>query len=239
MASEEDLLPLYKHPAPHREVMRRYRVHLAQQNFRVSVVLSIITFLISLGINIFAINFASEHASNSVTDIILSNTPIFNVDAWFVYGTWLMIAFITALCVLHPKRIPFTLYSLAVFWIVRSIFTSLTHIGPYPVPIPSGDWSATTIKLFFGGDLFFSGHTGVPFLLALMYWHEPRLRNIFLAWSAFFAVVVLLGHLHYSIDVLSAFFITYTVYHITLWFFPKDRDLFLSETPQQQAFLGL
>jgi membrane-associated phospholipid phosphatase len=52
---------------------------------------------------------------------------------------------------------------------------------------------------------------------------------MFLAWSVFFAAVVLLGHLHYSIDVLGAVFVAYAVYHFVDRYFPKEHALFLSE----------
>ena len=77
-----------------------------------------------------------------------------------------------------------------------------------------------------GGDYFFSGHTGLPFLLTLLFWDNVFLRVLFFVSSIFFGVVVLLGHLHYSIDVLSAFFITYTIYHLSEAFFPKDKKMF-------------
>jgi hypothetical protein len=44
-----------------------------------------------------------------------------------------------------------------------------------------------------------------------------------------FGIVVLLGHLHYSIDVLSAFFITYSIYHICELFFKTDKKIFDSK----------
>ena len=44
----------------------------------------------------------------------------------------------------------------------------------------------------------------------------------------FFGVVVLLGHLHYTIDVASAFFITYSIYHIAEWAFGKSKKMFES-----------
>ncbi len=83
-------------------------------------------------------------------------------------------------------------------------------------------------KFAFGGDLFFSGHTGLPFLMALVFWKKPILRYFFIASAIGFGAVVLLTHLHYSIDVLSAFFITYTIFHIAEFLFRKDRKLFYS-----------
>ena len=82
-------------------------------------------------------------------------------------------------------------------------------------------------KFTFGGDLFFSGHTGLPFLMALIFWNNKYLRYSFFALSFIFAATVLLGHLHYSIDVLAAFFITYTIFHIAIFIFKKDYLEFL------------
>jgi membrane-associated phospholipid phosphatase len=84
-------------------------------------------------------------------------------------------------------------------------------------------------KFSFGADLFFSGHTGLPFLMALIFWKNKLLRYSFLFLSVFFGLIVLLGHIHYSIDVLSAFFITYTIWHVSEKLFPKDLQIFKSK----------
>jgi hypothetical protein len=183
-----------------------------------TTLISIVAFLASLAVQYYATAFATARVSNPVTDIILSNVPIFDMSEVYVYGLLSLTAFIVFLCLAHPKRIGFTLYSLALFIVIRSIFVSLTHLAPYPIP-PSPDFGTTMQKIFFGGDLFFSGHTGVPFLMALIYWREELLRYLFLALSVFFGTVVLVAHLHYSIDVFSAFFITYTIYHLSLYLF--------------------
>ena len=122
---------------------------------------------------------------------------------------------------------PFVFYGLALFYGIRSGFTSLTHIAPF-YPHISDDFGATINKAFFGGDRFFSAHTGMPFMGALAFWREKPARYFFLAASLYFAVIVLLGHLHYSIDVLSAFFITYAIYHIAIWLFPTEYARFMS-----------
>lgn len=75
---------------------------------------------------------------------------------------------------------------------------------------------------FTGDDLFFSGHVGLTYLMALIFWRTPLLRYIYLALSVMFAVVVLLGHLHYSIDVFAAYFITYTIYTMASRWFKHD-----------------
>jgi len=50
---------------------------------------------------------------------------------------------------------------------------------------------------------------------------------MFLGFSVLFAVVVLLGHLHYSIDVMSAYFITFSIFNICKFLFKEDWQLFL------------
>lgn len=180
----------------------------------------------SLIVNFYAGLYATEKAGNSVTDIILSNTRVYDVDSLFVYGTLAFWAFVIILCLLEPPRMPFTVKSIALFVLIRSVFVSLTHLGPFPAHAVIN--SDILSKFTFGGDLFFSGHVGLPFLIALIFWDRTRLRTLFLTASVFFGIVVLLAHLHYTIDVLSAFFITYAIYHIAEVTFRKDRMLFLS-----------
>lgn len=222
---------LHRHPKPHHELARRYRHVAVQQEFRMSVLFSVLLFAASVAVVYYAIGYATEHASSPVTDIILSNTPAFDVDGLFFYGTLGLVAFITLLLLAHPKRIPFTLHAMALLYFIRAAFISMTHIGLFPIATAnSANFGLGLSHFLFGGDLFFSGHTALAFLLALIFWKQKNIRYIFLAWSLYMAAVVLLGHLHYTIDVASAFFITYTIYCVAEWLFPKDRQLFYSET---------
>ena len=191
----------------------------------------LIPFFVSFGmlivaniINFYAGTYATVHASNAVTDIILNNIRVFDVDAYFVYGTLTFWVFLVFTWFHHIDRLPFSVKSVSLFIVIRSVFITLTHIGPFADQIK---WTSYLIsKWSFGGDLFFSGHTGIPFLFALIFWDIKPLRIIFLCSSVFFATIVLLGHLHYSIDVLSAFFITFTIYCMSKYIFKKDLALF-------------
>lgn len=206
-------------------VKSRYIENWANPIFRFSTVVSVSALFLSTFVNYYAGMYATKHASNSVTDIILSNIPVFDVEAIFVYGSFFLIVFVSALLIVQPKYIPFTLHSLTLFIVIRSIFISLTHIGPFPSQTIL-DLGNISNKFIFGGDMFFSGHTGIPFLMALVFWRVKHLRYLFIIWSVMFGVTSLLGHLHYTIDVLSAFFITYTIFHIAEIVFKKERDLF-------------
>ncbi len=211
--------------------LANWRRYFSNSEFRMLTISGIIFCLVGVILNTLSSLYATERASNSVTDIILSNTPAFDLDGLFVYGAVFVILFAIALLIRDPKRIPFTLASVGLFYLVRACFISLTHIGPFPghTALELG----TTLNIVFGGgDYFFSGHTGAPFLLALLFWRELILRYLFLMCSIGLGIVVLLAHLHYSIDVLSAFFITYGVYHMALWLFPREARFFYEGIPR-------
>jgi hypothetical protein len=182
-------------------------------------------------INYFASVYATEKASNPVLDLILSNVPVFNVDFIVNEGALFFGLFIAFLLLNEPRRIPFTLKSAAVFIFIRSMFITLTHLGPFPER-SFIDQTSFLSPMNFGGDYFFSGHTGLPFLMALIFWDEKRNRYVSILVSIIFAGAVLLGHLHYSIDVFAAFFITYGIYHIARHLFPRDYKLFRKKSEE-------
>jgi len=203
----------------------RWRDVFKNNDYIKSFIVSIIFLLISLYINFIAGNYATESASLPVTDIILSNIRRFDVDGFFIYGPILLFTIISVMCIYNPKKIPFILKNIALFTVIRSIFISLTHLGPFPTQ--SVIESTNLINKFtFGGDLFFSGHTGIPFLMCLIFWQNIKLRYFFLTYSIFMGTIVLLGHYHYSIDVLAAFFITYSIFDISLYLFKKEKEMF-------------
>lgn len=203
----------------------RYKPYLRNKNFLLSSTVAVILLFLSLVVNLYAGTYATEKASNPVTDIILSNIRVFDVDGIFVYGTIIFWVFTGILSLTRPRCLPFTIKTLALFVFIRSVFISLTHIGPFPSQLII--YSGIISKFSFGGDLFFSGHTGLPFLMALIFWDEVYLRILFILSAIFFGILVLLAHLHYSIDVLSAFFITYAIYHLSEVLFKKDRKIFM------------
>lgn len=215
-------------------LIAKHKFHWADKQFLFSVIYGILFLAASLMANYITGTYATKKASGVVTDILLDNLPVFNVNFIFVNGTILFLIFIGALIIYEPKRIPFILKSVALFVVVRSIFVTMTHLGPLPgqIYIESNRFLE---KITFGGDLFFSGHVGLPFLFALAFWGNKYFRYTFLAASIIGGVSVILGHLHYTIDVFAAFFISYGIFHIAQWLFAKDYKLFLHSLHQDVA----
>ncbi|MFH0819066.1 MAG: phosphatase PAP2-related protein [Patescibacteria group bacterium] len=207
-----------------KRLITKHKLLWDDRSFLLSVIMSLIFFAISFFINYGAVLYSTARAGNATTDILLQNLPVVNLDLIFSEGVLFFIIFVTILLLAEPATIPFTLKSVALFICVRSIFVSMTHLAPYPDHIiPDLDHLKYITS---GADLFFSGHTGLPFLLALLFWKNKYLKIIFLTSSILAAITVILGHLHYSIDVFSAFFITYGIYHIAQKAFKNDFNVF-------------
>ncbi|MFH1077713.1 MAG: phosphatase PAP2-related protein [Patescibacteria group bacterium] len=204
-----------------RHILRRHADLWRRKDYFLSVLLGFAILAGSLIVNWFAGMYASAIASNAVTDIVLDNVPVMNVDLLFIEGFAVFVCFLTAILLLQPKHLPFVLKSIGLFVLIRSFSMSLTHIGPFPQQAQLDPGRITSL-VNFTGDLFFSGHTGLPFLMCLVFWRDRWLRYTFLGFSILFAATVLLGHLHYSIDVFAAYFVTATIFHLATRFFRKD-----------------
>ncbi len=198
-----------------RELLKKHIDCWKHRSFVVSGVVAGILFLAAVAISNLANQYATLHGTIPVSDLILSNIRVFDVDAVVIYGPLVILAAVLTILALRPTAFPFTLKTLGTFIIIRAGFISLTHLGQFS---PQLSLSPNEFLNFLGGGstggLFFSGHTGVPLLLGLIFWDNRRLRYGFIALSIILGAAMLLGHLHYTIDVIGAFFITPTIYRL-------------------------
>lgn len=198
------------------------------------LLLSVILFVISLFLNYYARTYVNKNTWDVASDLLLDNLPVLNVAFLFFQGAFIFVLILIGISLYYPKFIPFVLESTAVFFFTRSFFMIMTHLSAPSVEYYNYIHQEHHVKevlftLSSGNDLFFSAHTGYPFLLAFIFWQSKKLRYFFLTCSIVGAIFVILGHLHYSIDVFSAFFIAYGIFAISKNLFKKEYDLINKE----------
>jgi len=144
------------------------------------------------------------------SDLFLDNLPVVNLGFLIVGVTILFWICSCFFLITRPHYLLFGIKAIALFVIFRAFFMNLTREGIYPggvVPSAANTGFGFYHLLTFQGNLFFSGHTAFPYLLALIFWDEKFWRRFFIVATIVFGAAVLLAHVHYSIDVFAAPFI--------------------------------
>lgn len=177
--------------------------------------------------NLYELSYSLRPTSTYVGDLLLDNLPVVNLNLIIIEGAFFSIIAGVLFVSRRPRSILFSLKALALFIVIRALFVSLTHVGIYPGNVDPGFGFFDGIYMYlnFQTGFFFSGHTGLPILMAFIFWREFPARVAFLALSAVFAVAVLLAHIHYSIDVFAAPFMAYGIFTIAKALFPRDYAL--------------
>jgi hypothetical protein len=150
-----------------------------------------------------------------LNDPILQLIPAVDVSLATFLVIWSMTLFIWVRMLQNPSLFLVTLCSMVVLFLSRLISISLLPLDPPVGLIPLKD---PIVNLFYGGtdvfitkDLFYSGHTSTQFLFFLCL---PKRRDKLIALAATVAVatLVLVQHVHYTIDVVFAFVFTWPIY---------------------------
>ncbi len=188
---------------------------------------ALLFFMFALMIQHVAYNYIDNHASvTPVGDLLLNNLPTINLDFFIVQGALLSTLIILLVLLKNPSYLPFAIKTLALFLIIRSFFISLTHLGVnlHQLALNPDSFGFGAYNFLYSGtnDFFFSGHTGASFLFALIFWNKVFWRYFFFIASSIFGTSMILAHMHYSIDVFAAPFITYSIFIIAKHTFKVD-----------------
>lgn len=158
------------------------------------------------------LQFNERRSGVALPDPVLARLPALDLS-WptfaLIYGT-LIVAIASLARQPRPLLIALQAYSLLAIVRIGMMYT-------IPLEPPAGMIMLVDplVRIFGGGqnwakDLFFSGHTSTTFLCALSV-RTPLLKLFCFSASASVAALVLLQHVHYTIDVLVAPFIAYGV----------------------------
>jgi hypothetical protein len=182
---------------------------------------------------------AEARAAPALPDLVLDAVPYVAWVARYNYLLWIAAYVPLALALLFVNGERFIRYmvSAGLLALVRGGCIGVTGLGPVQgADLHAGmsaeaRWAAFTqlatplgffdpdsgARLALTKDLFFSGHTATTFLLLLYVWPHAALRWAMLVAHVLVVASVFFAHLHYTIDVIGAYAITFALFALREW----------------------
>lgn len=184
-------------------------------DYRIKTITVTILLLVILMSFPFFFSFIEKREGIQFNDRLLRLIPPIDVSGLTFILIWSMNLFICYRSAQNPDIFLNMLSSLVLLCISRMITITLIPLNPPIGLIPLRD---PISSLFYGGtqvfitkDLFYSGHTSTQFLIFLCLKKKNDKITAFIA-TITVGILVLVQHVHYTIDVLAAFPFTYVVY---------------------------
>jgi membrane-associated phospholipid phosphatase len=196
-------------------VKQRWHIAFGEKKFRNKFIAVFILLLITLSCLPAFFQHIEKRNGAVLNDIMLNNIKPYNVSLYIFAIIWLVTILMLLRALQQPGIFMVLLLSFTLLTISRIVSISCFALNPPLNLIPLKD---PLSNFFYGNtfitkDLFFSGHTATMFLMYLCLTQKP---DKYIALTATFLVgfLVLLQHVHYSVDVLAAPLLTYIIYRI-------------------------
>jgi len=147
-----------------------------------------------------------------LNDWLLKRIPSMDFSVVIFILVWSTSLLILFRCIQKPAIFLMTLYFLIIITLLRIITISIIPLDPpngliiLTDPITSLSYGGSSV--FITKDLFFSGHTANLFMFYLCL-QKKRDKLFALSTSLLVGLLVLVQHVHYSIDVIGAIVFTY------------------------------
>ena len=211
-----------------KKIIRQYKeVFFVKKNI-LSLIWGVFLFVVAIGIQTLADKYVGLVQTRAVPDLILDHIPSLSIGELIIQAVLWFSVLTIIVVIIRPKHLSFILKTFFLFFVVRAILISLTHLGasPQQLVFNPNAFGYGIYNIFYNSnnDFIFSAHTGIPFLFGLIFLEEKRFRNFFIVTSILFGASVLIAHIHYSIDVFAAPFITYAIFRQSKKWFKKDYE---------------
>ena len=186
------------------------------RSFRNKIIVGFITLIIILASLPFFFEFIEKRHGTELNDVLLNLLPSYDFSIPIFILIWLGSGVIIYRSLKNPYVCIVFLWSYILLCLTRIITISFVILEPPADIIPLKD---PITNIFYGGkfmtkDLFYSGHVASQFLIALCLQNKVY-KFIAFGISFLIAIMVLIQHVHYSIDVIMAPLFAYLCYWLS------------------------
>ncbi|MFL5322138.1 MAG: phosphatase PAP2-related protein [Myxococcaceae bacterium] len=176
---------------------------------------------------------AEARPAPTLPDAILPHVPYVEWVDRYNFVLWVLVYVPVALLLLWRDSERFVRYmvSAGLVALLRGVCIMATGLGPVrgadvnagmdaatrwhalmEIASPVGVFGRNAAHVYLTKDLFFSGHTSTTLLLLLYVWRDRPLRWVMLAGHVLVVLSIFFSHLHYTIDVIGAYGITFALF---------------------------
>jgi hypothetical protein len=184
--------------------------------YRRKVITGLVT--IALILTAFPIFFQTIEKREGIVldDKLLDLLPAYNVSILIFVIIWALTALTLFRCIQNPDMLLLVLWTYILLSLSRFLSITLVPLDPPANLIGLADPLANTFygPKFVTKDLFFSGHTSSLFLLFLCLRNRTD-KMLALAGTVMVGILLLVQHVHYTMDVLAAPVLTWLIYRLT------------------------
>jgi hypothetical protein len=197
--------------------VEKWRIAWQSPSYRKNLLLGLLGLVILF--SLFPLFFQSIEKRHGILlhDWVLARIPARDVSLPILILIWATAALMLIRCIQRPDIFLTILWSYFLLCISRVITISLVPLEPPFGLLALNDRLANAFygPTFITRDLFYSGHTASVFLMYLCL-RKKTDRWFTLLSAIIVAVLLLVQHVHYTVDVIAAPFFTYAMYLIAL-----------------------
>jgi hypothetical protein len=193
-----------------------WKTAVKEDRFKVRLIIILLIFAAILAVFPFFFQHIERRDGRVLQDFIVDRIKPVDVSIPIFICIWGITLLMIIRCFRNPMLLLIGLYSFIVLTFLRMISITLVPLNPPPGLIPLVD----PLSNFFYGksqfvtkDLFFSGHTSSQFLFFLCL-HKRSDKILAFLSTCIVGSLVLVQHVHYTIDVLAAIPLTYLCFMV-------------------------
>jgi hypothetical protein len=186
--------------------------------FRRKFIIGVVTALALLATFPYFFYTIEQHSGPVLKDWLLAKLPPTDVSLLIFGVIWAAALLLLIRARRNPAISMMFIYSYVIVSLSRMLTINLFPLNPPVGLIPMVDpiTNAFYGEVYITKDLFYSGHTSTLFLIFLCL-RQQRDRLFAFIGSLLVGSLLLVQHVHYTIDVLGAFAFTYPLYRLGKW----------------------